>query len=197
MGDDRHLAKRHASTMALIVIDMINIWTMPGGAQLRRAAWELIPPLSRLIRRARQRDAPVIYANDNFGQWRSNLPALIEQSRNSHGESVAIIDAIGPHANDYVVLKPEHSAFYATPLEPLLEALRADRLVLTGVSADQCVLATAGDALLRNFEVTIPRDTMASPTQARQRAVVRHFQEVMNLRTPLARSIRWNARGNK
>jgi nicotinamidase-related amidase len=191
MREADHLAAAHASTTALVIIDLINTWEMPGGARVRRAARGMLPSLTRLIRSARRADAPVIYANDNFGRWRSNLPALIEQCRLSHRDSAAIVDAIAPHANDYVVIKPEHSAFYATPLDPLLKALRSEHLVLTGVSGDQCVLATAGDALLRDYRVTIPRDTIACPTPARTRAVLRHFDSVMDVPTPRAAAVRW------
>lgn len=187
----RHLAARHPTTMALIVIDMMNIWTMANGPKVRRAARAMLPALARMVQRARDAKAPVIYANDNFGRWRSNMPALVEQSRRSHPDSQAIVEAIAPVATDYVVLKPEHSAFYATPLEPLLKALHTRHVVLAGVSGDQCVLATAGDALLRDLDVTIPRDTIACATPLRTRAILRHFQQVMDLPTPLAQRIRW------
>jgi nicotinamidase-related amidase len=192
MSDADHLAGHHASAKALVIIDMINVWNMPGGADIRRAARAMIPKLSRLIQSARRANVAVIYANDNFGRWRSDLSHLMEQSRQSHRDAAAIVDAIAPEAADYIVLKPEHSAFYASPLEPLLKALRARHLVLTGVSGDQCVLATAGDALLRDYEVSIPRDAIACASPARTRAVLRHFQQVMELRTPEARRIKWH-----
>jgi len=187
-----HLAADAPHPMALLVIDMINTWEMDQGVRLRRAAHAILPTLRALIVRARRAQVPVIYSNDNFGQWRSNLPALLELSRQTHEQSADIIDAIAPAATDYVVLKPEHSAFYATPLEPLLKALRTNHLVLTGVSGDQCVLATAGDALLRDYEVTIPRDAIACASAPRTRAILGHFQTVMEIKTPLARRVRWS-----
>jgi len=39
----------------------------------------------------------------------------------------------------YFVLKPMHSAFYATPLEILLRHLHVRRVITVGVTADQCV----------------------------------------------------------
>jgi nicotinamidase-related amidase len=63
--------------------------------------------------------------------------------------------------------------------------------VLPGASGDQCVLATAGDALLRDYKVTIPRDTIACPSPARTRAILRHFGAVMDVPTPSAAAVRW------
>jgi len=130
MKPRRHLAARHPTTTALIVIDMINTWQMPHGPRVRRAALTMLPTLARLITRARRARVPVIYANDNFGLWRSNLPELIERCRKSHRDSAAIVEAIAPLATDYVVLKPKHSAFYATPARTVARgsASRASRI---------------------------------------------------------------------
>jgi nicotinamidase-related amidase len=186
-----HLASSAACPTALVVVDMINTWEMQGGKTLLKAANGMLPDLVRLIGRARRAGAPVVYANDNFGCWRSNILQTIEQARQAHPASAHIVDALIPQASDYVVLKPKHSAFYATPLALLLEALDAKRLVIAGVSADQCVLATAGDALLRGYEVVVPSDAVASPTAARTRAVLKHFRDVMDIATPTSRSVRW------
>lgn len=176
---------------ALIVVDMINTWVMQDGAALLRQASRMLPNLVRLTASARRAGVPIIYANDNFGRWRSNLPATIEQARQASRASARIVDALAPRVTDYVVLKPEHSAFFATPLELLLKALKVRRLVIVGISGDQCVLATAGDALLRDFTVIVPRDAIASATAARTRAILKHFRDVMDVATPSSRGVRW------
>ena len=51
-----------------------------------------------------------------------------------------------PDDDDYFVLKPKHSGFYATPLELLLRYLKVDELIITGIAGDNCVLFTAADA---------------------------------------------------
>ena len=67
-----------------------------------------------------------------------------------------------PHATDYVVLKTKHSGFYATTLELLLHYLKADTLVLTGLTGDRCVLFTAADAFMRDYRLAVPADCVAS-----------------------------------
>ena len=54
------------------------------------------------------------------------------------------------------VIKARHSIFYGTPLEYLLQELEVDRLVLTGQVTEQCVLYSALDAYVRNYEVAVP-----------------------------------------
>ena len=70
-----------------------------------------------------------------------------------------------PDARDNCVLKPKHSAFFATLLDTLLAYMGAKKLILTGVSGNQCVLFTANDAYVRDLELHIPADCIASPTR--------------------------------
>ena len=60
------------------------------------------------------------------------------------------------------MLKPRHSAFYGTPLEFLLSELGTNRLVITGLETDQCVLCTAQDAYMRKFSLRVPRNCVAT-----------------------------------
>jgi nicotinamidase-related amidase len=63
------------------------------------------------------------------------------------------------------VLKPRHSAFYGTPLQFLLDELKVSRLILTGLSADICIVATAQDAYVRKFKLWVPADCVAADTE--------------------------------
>ena len=63
---------------------------------------------------------------------------------------------------DYFVLKPKSSAFFGTTLHSLLNHLEVTTLVLTGVAADVCILFTAHDAHLRDYQIIVPSDCVAS-----------------------------------
>jgi nicotinamidase-related amidase len=76
-----------------------------------------------------------------------------------------------------------HSAFFGTPLQLLLQHLKVHHLILTGVSSDQCVLATAATARMLGLDVTVPRDAVAAQTPDRTRASIYHFDEVLKLPT--------------
>jgi nicotinamidase-related amidase len=85
-----------------------------------------------------------------------------------------------PEPDDYFILKPKHSGFYSTALDILLQHIGVKKLILTGISSDQCVLFTANDAYLRNFEVAIPRDCIAAATRAQTELALRYFKSVLN-----------------
>jgi nicotinamidase-related amidase len=112
---------------------------------------------------ARKRRIPVVYANDNFGRWRSNLNQVVEHCLADGVRGRPLAELMKPDDDeDYFVLKPKHSAFYGTTLDLLLHYLGAKRIVLAGLTGDMCVLFTAADAYLREFELYVPRDCTAS-----------------------------------
>ena len=138
----------------------------------------------------RRRGVPVIYANDNSGQWRSDFKFVVNESLASDSGGSEITRELQPADEDYFVLKPKHSAFFATPLEILLDHSRAERLVIAGVTGDQCVLSTAADARMRDLDVVVPADCIASLTPERNRRAIEHLREVLEVKTPLARALR-------
>jgi len=73
-----------------------------------------------------------------------------------------IVELLKPDDEDYFVLKPKHSGFYSTTLDILLKHLQCKTLILTGVTTDICILFTANDAYMRDFNLVIPSDCVAS-----------------------------------
>jgi nicotinamidase-related amidase len=177
--------------IALLLIDLINDWRMKDGKVLLRNTLRILPRIIALKRRAARAKIPVIYINDNFGQWRSNFAQVIEHAKLEGPRAAQIAQQLMPTSDDYFVLKPRHSAFYATPLSLLLEELEIEELVLAGVAGDQCVLATAGDALLREFKVRVPADLTVCKSAARRTAIVRHYRDVMDIAVGESRRTRF------
>jgi nicotinamidase-related amidase len=177
----------------LIVLDMISCWEFPDAAPLAEQALRMAPAIARLKQRCVAADVPVIYANDNSGQWRSDFKFVVNASLESAGPGSEITRLLEPKPNDYAVLKPKHSAFFATPLEILLDHLRTERLIIAGVSGDQYVLNTAVDGRMRDFDITVPSDCIASMTPARNRRAIDHLRDVLGVNTPLARTLRLRA----
>src|SRR5690606_28428631 len=120
-----------------------------------------------------------IYANDNFGKWKSDFRFQIEHCLKGNVRGKPVVELLIPSDEDYFVLKPKHSAFYATTLDVLLNHLQIKRLVITGVATDICVLFTGNDAYMRDFQVAIPADCVAANTQQRSDAVLRLMQRVL------------------
>ena len=102
------------------------------------------------------------------------------------GAGARIAELLRPHDDDFFVIKPKHSAFHATPLALLLHHLKVRRIALAGVTSDQCILASANDARMQELDSVIVRDAVETPTAARTRASIRHFEDVLELRTSKA-----------
>jgi nicotinamidase-related amidase len=74
-----------------------------------------------------------------------------------------------PEPEDYIVLKPKHSAFYATPLDVLLEYIGVKAVIVTGITTNACVMITASDIYVRDFRLFVPSDCVAALSEKEQR----------------------------
>jgi nicotinamidase-related amidase len=176
---------------ALLLIDFINDLAYEGGDRLASRALEAARRAARLKQRARRARVPVIYVNDHFGHWRSDFREVVARCRSASPQAAALVEAIGPDPDDYFVLKPRNSCFFQTPLEVLLAELRTRRLVLAGLTADNCVLFTANDAHLRGFEIVIASDCVASIRPADQATAFKHMATVDKAAIRPSAAVRW------
>ncbi|MEU4173597.1 isochorismatase family cysteine hydrolase [Streptomyces sp. NPDC026589] len=144
---------------ALIVVDMINTYDHADADLLVPSVRSALPHIARLIAHARSERVPVIYVNDNFGEWRSHHGEIVEKTL--AGKNAELVEPILPDDESLFVVKARHSIFYETPLSYLLSQLGADHLVLCGQVTEQCVLYSALDAHIRQLHVTVPRDAVA------------------------------------
>jgi nicotinamidase-related amidase len=163
----------------LLLIDVINDLEFDGGDALLAPALAMAAPLAALKCRARAAGIPAVYVNDNFGRWRSDLSTLLEHCRREGVRGRPLVERLMPEADDYFVLKPKHSGFFSTTLDTLLAYLRARTLILTGLTADNCVLFTASDAYLRDFDVIVPPDCVASIDPRHTRQALDHMHRVL------------------
>jgi len=162
-NDDLHGSAPDKSETALLIIDVINDLDFPEADQLMRYAPAMARRIMKLKERARKARIPVVYVNDNFGRWRSDLQRLVEHNRK--GKAREIVDLLRPDNEDYFVLKPKHSGFFSSTLETLLRYLGAQTLILTGIAGNYCVLFTANDAYMRDYKLIVPRDCTVSNTK--------------------------------
>ncbi|WP_288459833.1 isochorismatase family cysteine hydrolase [uncultured Sphingomonas sp.] len=153
---------------ALLVIDMINDLSFEDGERLRPAAEAAARRIARLRAGAERAGVPVIFVNDNFGRWHADRAAIVDHCERADSAGRTLIDALRPRDDDYFIVKPQFSGFYATNLPVLLPQLGASRLILTGVAADICVLFTAADAHMRDYDLWVPGDAVASETAERR-----------------------------
>lgn len=150
------------SDTALLIIDVINDLEFPGGEKVLPWARKMVDRLCPALKKARDRKLPVVYANDNFGLWRSNFKEVLAHTTRPGARGRDIAQALAPGPDDYFILKPKHSAFFATSLVPLLEFLEIRRVVLAGIATNLCVLYTAHDAQMHEYEITVLSDCCAA-----------------------------------
>lgn len=155
-------SRKHAQTrpspvpVALLLIDVLTTFEFPDGDAILKGALPIRDALVRLKARARQAGIPVLYVNDNFGDWRSEKEVLMGRCIEAKGGE--FVRPLLPDSEDYFVLKPMHSAFYMTPLEVLLQHLQVETLILAGLTSNSCIAVTAHDANMRGFDIHIPPD---------------------------------------
>ena len=169
------MAKRE-SAVVLLLIDVINHFEYLEAQKMFIQALPIAPRIARLKARARAAGIPVIYVNDNFGQWRSDLAKLLAYCLRPQALGRQFVEQVRPDKDDYFVLKPRHSAFYQTPLEVLLAYLGASSLVLCGLATNSCIVCTAHDAKMRNFHLFVPSDCSASLTAREHKQAIAHMQ---------------------
>lgn len=188
-NQDLHGNVPDESDVALLLIDVINDLEFEGGERLLPAALAAAHRLAALAGRARRAGVPVIYANDNFGRWRSDFSALLARVLREDVRGRPLAERLRPEPNDYVVLKPKHSAFFSTTLELLLRYLKTRTLVIGGFTGDRCVLFTASDAYLRDFRVVVPSDGVASLDRAANRLALSQMRTLLGADVRPARSV--------
>jgi nicotinamidase-related amidase len=168
MGDeDNHRLSRHGRhrdegprRAAVVVVDMINPYRHPEADRLAPRVSESLGGVRRLIQRAHEAEVPLVYVNDNYGDWNSSAKELAEQAMG--GAHPELVEPILPDGKHSFVIKARHSVFYETPLEYLLDQMGVGRLVLCGQVTEQCILYSALDAHVRHFDVVIPGDAVAA-----------------------------------
>jgi nicotinamidase-related amidase len=175
---DLHGSAPDKHKIALLLIDVINDFDFPEADQLLRSARPMAKKLLRLKRRAQKAGVPVIYVNDNFGRWKSDFRHTVEHcARNGRGSE--LVKVLRPEQNDYFVLKPKHSGFFSTTLETLLRYLETQTLILTGIAGNFCVLFTANDAYMRDFNLFVPSDCTVSNTKHENESALRIMKKFL------------------
>jgi nicotinamidase-related amidase len=168
---------------ALLVVDMINRFDFPGSDALLPKAITAADVVLRLREAADRRDVPVVYINDNYGEWRSDRDSLIGRCLQCTRGGRDLIGKIRPREQDLFIIKPQVSGFYATNLPVLLPQLGVSRLILTGIATDICVLFTAADAHMRDYDLWVPSDAVASSNDEHGRWALETMEKSMNADT--------------
>src|SRR5215212_10050324 len=168
-----------ASRRVLLLVDFINLLDFPGADRLAGPAVEAARATAKLKEKLAREKVVAIYANDNYGVWQSDFHSLVSTCLGMEGPPGEIARLLYPQAGDLTVLKPRHSAFYASPLDLLLREMEARELVICGLATDMCVQLTAGDAFVREFAVWVPSDCTAAESPKAKSASLTFMSDVL------------------
>src|ERR1041385_9041965 len=178
-SDDLHGNAPDQCSTTVLLIDVINDFEFENGEQLLKLALPVGHNIANLKANAKRAGVPVIYVNDNFGKWQSDLNRIVSHCLNDGVRGEPFVRLVVPDEDDYFVLKPKHSGFYCTSLELLLKHVGSKRLVLAGIAGNNCVLFTANDAYMRDFEVIVPADCVVSETEEENKYALEQMQDVL------------------
>jgi nicotinamidase-related amidase len=171
------------SERALLLVDFINPLDFPGGEHLAAPAVAAAHATAALKQRLGTEGVATIFANDNYGVWQSDFHTMVATCVGMEGPAGEIARALYPQATDLTILKPRHSAFYASPLELLLREMQTRELVICGLATDICVQLTAMDAFLREYAVWVPADCTAAESERAKNASLAYMASVLKCDT--------------
>lgn len=171
------------SRRVLLLVDFVNTLDFEGAEALAGPAMAAARTAARLRAELARQGVPAVYVNDNFGRWRSDFRHLLAHCRARGGAARRLVHTLRPRAGDLSILKPRHSAFYATPLDLLLRRMGARQLVITGLATDRCVLLSAADAFVRGYRLWVPQDCCAAETPALHEQALAWMRNALQART--------------
>jgi nicotinamidase-related amidase len=166
---------------ALVLVDVINDFRHEDGEALLRSFRERLRGLQGAIREARQREIPIVYANDNEGIWDGDAKRLVRHAV-EQGLGGELVAAIAPVEGDRFVVKPRYSAFDHTPLELILRDLEIERLLLAGTATEGCVVQSAIDGREFGFKISVLTDACATNDERLERIALEYLEEVVGAR---------------
>jgi nicotinamidase-related amidase len=128
--------------------------------------------LAVLLASARAAGMPVIYTVSSalphpaqLGAWSRGRPDAAVFPYDREGPHHEVVPELAPATSDIVLAKAKPSAFFGTQLHAVLNALRADTVVVTGMTTSGCVRATVNDAFMLNYHVIVPLECVADRSQ--------------------------------
>jgi len=140
----------------------------------------LLGTIKGLMTAGRAAKVPIIHVRHAYRPDYADLPGNVkifhgmkQMGALQDGAWGAEIHAdLKPEPQDFVLTKTRVSAFYASPLEGILQAQGITHLVLTGVATDGVVEGTARDGADRGYTIIIPEDCCIGTTEEAHRVLL-------------------------
>lgn len=190
---DRNASKEDTSLLGrspvLLVIDLQHDFLDSDGAvacpatSVDGGTKEVIANVSKLVEIAKTNKIPTIFTKE------IHRPSMIDMGRELDGDEPKhclegtkgslLLEELGIdnlEENQYIVPKRRYSAFIGTDLTFLLNALKADTLILTGASTNVCVHYTGADAHQYDYKIRVVEEATAGSTPEAHRAALQSLE---------------------
>jgi maleamate amidohydrolase len=179
---DRGLGGRQGAGThpALVIVDLNRGFTDPA-SPLHCDTDAAVEATARLLEAARAHGCPVAFTTIQYDEagkrvakaFIDKVPTLLTLAPDTPWPEID--SRITPLASEPVLIKLFASAFFGTPLAPMLAAAHCDTIIITGASTSGCVRATAVDGMQYGYRVVVPRDAVAD------RAVAPHEANLFDI----------------
>ena len=186
---------------ALLALDIQRLIVTPGGSAYVEsvagapAGKDVIAPCNEVIERCRKVGIPVIWSlwglrGDGMDKGIAALkwPGLNPGAPDSpaswgHRES-ELDDAAKPLKNEIQIYKHRFSTFYNTAFDEYLRELKADTVVIVGVTSANCAHATCIDGWNKNYKMVVLADTTTAiphPGKDQPMGTGQHWEALRNI----------------
>lgn len=177
-----------SKNVALVVVDMQNMWVHPNGTRYLPMSEEILPKIRRLLDFCHASHIPVIYLYTTKRKDLADAGIFADLKPVTHrrddpwsnfegAKGAEFYESIKPLSEDIVIKKFRYSGFYGTELENLLRKLGRDTIAITGVATNVCCDSTARDGAMRDFKVIFLSDCNAAFSMEEQEATLKNFSK--------------------
>jgi len=144
---------------ALIIVDMLKDFV--DGKLANPRAQAITPPLGRLLDHARKDGWVVVFSNDAHQPGDPELKIWGEHAM-AGDPGADVIEELEPREGEIISEKRGYGAFDGTDLDEQLRDRDVDEVVVTGQHTHICVRHSSYGALIRGYEITVPRDAVCA-----------------------------------
>ncbi|MFH1821575.1 MAG: isochorismatase family cysteine hydrolase [Methanobacteriota archaeon] len=173
--------------VCLFVIDMQNDYCSKKGGLGKTGTdlsmiEEMVPRLAKFLTEFRKLGLPIIHTK-NVHSEETNSPALVRKKMHElakpgswGGDWFEEYGEFKPKDNECVIGKNRFSAFEGTNLDLILRSNGIETVIITGVTTEVCVETTARLAFVKNYNVILVKDCVATISKEIQEASLKTLE---------------------
>lgn len=166
---------------ALLVIDMLNDFLDKDGALSIGDSKRIIENVSGRVKENRLNGNTIIYIMDRHLPQDAEFKMFPKHCLKGD-KGAEITKELTPEEGDYQIFKRRYSAFFGTDLDLTLRELGITELELCGVCTQICVLYTAADARMLNYDVTVLKDSVDSFDKAAHKFALEEMEKTLGVK---------------